>query len=581
MESTPARKKNLPPVEEDNEASEYAVPDGVFVVDREGRIISFTEAAERILGLTYEDVMGRSCEEVFKPEWCEAIRRTVETGELLSNLNVGITTSEGERIPLCGSISPLRDVKGDIAGAVVTFRDVGEMKRLVDALSQRNVEIVLERDKLDAILNSITDGVFTIGKDWRILSFNRAAERITGTTANEAVGQYCRDIFKSDTCLEACPLRRTLDTGKPLYDVEIEIVAEDGRKIPIGVSTALLYNVDGTVIGGVETFRDLSKVKELTEALEGRYSFHNLIGKSKPMQELYDLLENVAGSDATVLIQGESGTGKELVARAIHYNGVRKDRPFIAVNCAALPEQLLESELFGHEKGAFTGAVRQKLGRFEWADGGTLFLDEVAEMSPMLQAKLLRVLDRREFERVGGTETVRVDVRIIAATNRNLMEAVEQGTFRRDLYYRLNVVSVVLPPLSERQEDIPLLVDHFIRQCNAKTGKSIQGISQEAMRVLMDYPWPGNVRELENAIEHAFVRCAGGMLSAEHLPPDLRPERPTVDEVLERRDPLAENEKVLIQRVLQNVQGHRGRAAEMLDVSRPTLWRKMKKHGLV
>ena len=580
MKNAPTQKENLPSAEEDNEASAYAVPDGVFVVDREGRIISFTEAAERILGLRYEDVVGHSCEEVFEPEWCEAIRRTVETGELLSNLNVGITTSDAERIPLCGSISPLRDVKGHIAGAVVTFRDVGEMKRLVDALSQRNVEIVLERDKLDAILNSITDGVFTIGEDWRVFSFNRAAERITGYAADEAIGMYCRDVFKSDACLEACPLRRTLDTGEPLYDVEIEIVAKDGRKIPVSVSTALLYDVDGTVIGGVETFRDLSKVKELTRALEGRYSFHNLIGKSKPMQELYDLLENVAGSDATVLIQGKSGTGKELVARAIHYNGARRDRPFVAVNCAALPEQLLESELFGHEKGAFTGAVRQKPGRFEWADGGTLFLDEVAEMSPMLQAKLLRVLDQRAFERVGGTETVHVDVRIIAATNRNLVEAVERGAFRQDLYYRLNVVSIVLPSLSERREDIPLLVDHFIRQFNAKTGKSIQGISQEAMRVLMDYAWPGNVRELENAIEHAFVQCAGGVLSTEHLPQDLRPERSVVDEVLERTDPLAENEKVLLQRVLQNVQGHRGKAAEILGISRPTLWRKMKKHGL-
>jgi PAS domain S-box-containing protein len=371
-------------------------------------------------------------------------------------------------------------VKGQTAGAVVTFRDVGEMKRLLNTLCEWSVEIALERDKLDAILNSITDGVFTIGEDWRVLSFNRAAERITGTSADQAIGRHCRDVFQSDACLESCPLKRTLDTGEPLYDVEIGIAAKDGRKIPVGVSTALLYDVDGVVIGGVATFRDLSKVKELTKALEGRYSFHNLIGKSKPMQELYDLMENVAGSDATVLIQGESGTGKELVARAIHYNGPRKDHPFVAVNCAALPEPLLESELFGHEKGAFTGAVRRKTGRFEWAEGGTLFLDEVAEMSPVLQAKLLRVLDQRSFERVGGTETLQVDVRIIAATNRTLAEAVAQGAFRQDLFYRLNVVPIVLPPLSERREDIPLLADHFIHTFNAKMDKAIRRVSQEA-----------------------------------------------------------------------------------------------------
>ncbi|OPX22289.1 MAG: hypothetical protein B1H02_06360 [Candidatus Latescibacteria bacterium 4484_107] len=568
-------------MEEDYEASAYAVPDGVFVVDREGRIISFTEAAERILGRTYEDVVGRFCEDVFEAEWCEAIRRTVETEEVLSNLNVGISTPDGAPISLCGSIAPLKDVKGQTVGAVVTFRDVGEMKRLMDTLCEWSVQIALERDKLDAILNSITDGVFTIGEDWRVLSFNRAAERITGTSADQAIGMHCRDIFRSDACLEACPLKRTLDTGEPLYDVEIGIVAGDGTKIPVSVSTALLYNVDGAVIGGVATFRDLSRVKELAKALEGRYSFHNLIGKSKPMQELYDLLENVAESDSTVLIQGESGTGKELVARAIHYNGPRKDHPFLGVNCAALPEPLLESELFGHEKGAFTGAIRQKPGRFERADGGTLFLDEVAEMSPVLQAKLLRVLDQRSFERVGGTETIRTDVRIIAATNRNLMQAVENGTFRQDLFYRLNVVSIVLPPLSERREDILLLVDHFIRTFNAKTDKAIRGVSREAMRALMDYAWPGNVRELENAIEHAFVQCAGGMLSVEHLPRNLRPEHAMVDAVLDRKDPLLQNEKALLQRVLQNVEGHRGKAAETLGISRPTLWRKMKKHGLL
>jgi PAS domain S-box-containing protein len=422
--------------------------------------------------------------------------------------------------------------------------------------------------------------VFTIDKNWQITSFNRAAEVITGYTAQEAIGLYCRDIFKSVTCLETCPLRRTLATGEPVYDAEVEITAKEGRQIPITVNTALLYEVDGTVIGGVETFRDLSNVKALTEELEGRYSFHNIIGKAKPMQALYDLLEDVAETDATVLIQGASGTGKELVARAIHYNGPRREQPFIPVNCAALPESLLESELFGYERGAFTGAVRDKPGRFERAEGGTLFLDEIGEMSPAIQAKLLRVLDSGEMERVGGTQVLHTDVRVITATNRDLLEAVEQGTFREDLYYRLNVISIRLPTLYERKEDIPLLTDHFIRIFNAKTGRSIRGLSRGAMRYLLDYNWPGNVRELENAIEYGFVRCEG-----EHILPGDLPEalHPSIDQehLLEEKDPFGASERALIRTTLEKVGGNRGSAAKILGISRPTLWRKMKKYGLL
>jgi len=333
------------------------------------------------------------------------------------------------------------------------------------------------------------------------------------------------------------------------------------------------------VIGGVEVFRDLSPLRQLSRELEERYSFGQIIGKSKPMRELFALLENVAETDSTVLIYGESGTGKELVARALHYNGPRREGPFVAVNCAALPEALLESELFGYERGAFTGATRSKPGRFELADGGTLFLDEVGEMGLAVQAKLLRVLDQKEFERLGGTKTIRVDVRIIAATNRDLEADVASGRFRRDLFYRLNVVSIHLPPLRERREDIPLLVEHFVRKFGEKMGRKVRSVSPEAMRLLMDYDWPGNVRELENAIEHAFVMMRGDTILPEDLPETIRERKASV--VPGGRGLLEDGERQALLAALEQAGWNRGEAARILGISRTTLWRKMRKHGLI
>jgi len=364
--------------------------------------------------------------------------------------------------------------------------------------------------------------------------------------------------------------------------MEVEICAKGGRKVPISVNTALLYDTEGNVIGAVETFRDLSEVRQLTRALETRYQFANILGKSKPMQELYDLLENVVETDATVLIQGESGTGKELVARAIHFHGPRREKPFIPVNCSALSENLLESELFGHEKGAFTGAIRTKPGRFELANGGTLFLDEVADMSPALQVKLLRVLDEQSFERVGGTQRIQVDVRIIAATNKDLLREVEEGRFREDLFYRLNVVPIWLPPLRQRLEDIPLLVEHFIERLNRKMNRHIRSISPEAMDLLMSYHWPGNIRELENAIEQAFVRCRGETILPEHLPAVLlSSHKRTVFSIPSLKLPLQETEKEIIRQALLEANQSRMAAARKLGISKATLWRKMKKYGLL
>jgi len=450
------------------------------------------------------------------------------------------------------------------------------------------------QDFLSTILDSINDGVFTVDRENRITSFNRAAERITGFTREEAVGQYCFDVFRASICQGDCALRHTLETGEDVANQATDIIAKDGRQVPISISTALLKNEQGEVMGGVETFRDLSTIEELRRELTQRYSFEDIVSKNHRMLDIFRVLPDVAESDCTVLLQGDSGTGKELLARAVHNLSRRRDGPYVAVNCAALPETLLESELFGYVKGAFTGADRDKPGRFALAEGGTLLLDEVGDLAATLQIKLLRVLEERTYEPLGATEPVEADVRVIAASHRDLAALVTEGTFRQDLYYRLNVLKLVLPPLRERREDIPLLIDHFIRTFNLRTGKAITGISEGALAALMRHDFPGNVRELENIIEHAFVLCRGGTIQVEHLPGEFRtsatgmspfgPPSPAVESAGHAgREPdlsLGELERRAVTDALRKHAGNRSRAAAELGIHRTTLWRKMKAYGL-
>ncbi len=572
------------PTEEDYLDFRQAV-DGVFAVDRELRIISFSEAAERISGFRNEQVVGKDCYAVLRFSICQAgklVTQVIAGGSIFSNINASLMNAEGETLEVVANISPLMGADGHIAGAVITFRNLAEMDRLARALLASNRELVMERNKLTAILNSITDGVFTIDTNWRITSFNLAAQKITGYSLDEVLGQFCGDVLRGGKCGPECPMRRALDTGEPTFDLEVEILSKDGRIIPVNVTTSVLVNEHGEAVGAVETFRDLSSLRQLKTELEERYRFDQIVGKSKPMQALYELLSDVAATDATVLVEGESGTGKELVVKAIHFNSPRRNGPFVSVNCAALPETLLESELFGYEKGAFTGAIHSKPGRFELADGGTLFLDEIGDLSFPLQAKLLRVLDQHVIERVGGIKSIPVDVRIVAATNRNLQKEVEEGRFREDLYYRLKVVPIHLPPLRERKEDIPLLVDHFIEQFNQKMGKKIQGISAQALRLLMEYSWPGNVRELENLLEFAFIQCKGVVIDPAHFPLDFR--RNVGAPALVSREShhlLEDYEKELIEKTLAQNWGSRLKTARQLGMSKATLWRKMKKYGLI
>lgn len=438
----------------------------------------------------------------------------------------------------------------------------------------------LPRDVTTIILESISDGVFTVDHTWRIMSFNRAAEEITGISRQEAVGQHCWEVFRSNMCEGDCALKRTMKEGMALINSSTYIVNSQKKRIPIMVSTALLRNENGEVLGGVETFRDLSLVEELRRELDARFEMGNMASRSAAMQRLFTLLPPVAESDSTVLIEGETGTGKELTARAIHDLSRRKERPFIAINCGALPDTLLESELFGYKAGAFTHAVKDKPGLFAQAQGGTLLLDEIGDISPAFQVRLLRVLEEKEFQPLGATETVASNVRIIAATNRDLSGMVEEGRFRRDLYYRIHVVRLVLPPLRERKEDIPLLAERFISRLNRLRDRAVTGVSPEAMGILMAQDYPGNIRELENIIEHAFVLCPNGLIFPNHLPCGLTSSPSIATVVTEMADDLKAAEARMIMETLKRNRFNRLAAARELGMHKSTFFRKVKRLGI-
>jgi PAS domain S-box-containing protein len=441
-----------------------------------------------------------------------------------------------------------------------------------------------EPDKFfNVILNSIADGVFTTDHEGKITFINKAAEEITGFSSKEAIGNYCFDIFRADICQTRCALKETLKTKKEITNLPVTILNKEGRKIPISISTAVLKNERGQIIGGVETFRDLSTIEELKKELSQKYTLGDIISKNHKIHEIFNILPDIAESDSTVLIQGASGTGKELFAKAIHNLSRRRIKPFIKVNCGALPDTLLESELFGYVKGAFTDAKKDKPGRFALANEGTIFLDEVGDMSPTLQVKLLRVLQEKEYEPLGATSSRKTDVRIIAATHQDLSKLVREGKFRDDLFYRLNVVKIELPPLKERREDIPLLITAFLQKFNAKMSKEITGVSPQALRLLLEYDYPGNVRELENIIEHAFILCKGDQIELDCLPKELiGPSGEMEPSVVPKEENLFEKaEAEVIEKTLEKCEGNRIKTAQELGIDRTTLWRKMKRYGLL
>ena len=433
------------------------------------------------------------------------------------------------------------------------------------------------------ILDSIADGVFTVDENMRITSFNRAAEEITGIKKEEAVDQFCFEVLRANICEKSCALKCSLKTGKRTIDKRVTILRADGNEIPVSISTSILKNEQGKFVGGVESFRDLSTIEELKKVIKKGYTYEDIVSKNHEILKIFDTLPIISQSDSTVLIHGASGTGKELFARAVHRLSGRKAGPFVAINCGALPDTLLESELFGYIKGAFTDAKKDKPGRFALAKGGSIFLDEVESLPLSIQVKLLRVLQEREFEPLGATAPVKADVRIIAATKEDLVKLVKKNTFRDDLFYRLNVVKINLPSLVKRREDIPLLVNHFINRFNKRMGKSIESVSPDVLELLMQYDYPGNVRELENIIEHSVVMCQDIEIQLKHLPPELQVKNISISEQNSDNSlpPFQEAERKLIRDVLEKNKGSKVKAAEELKLHRATLYRKMKRYGLL
>ena len=444
-----------------------------------------------------------------------------------------------------------------------------------------NRKIPLSESLSQIILNSIVEGVFTVDNDLRITYFNRAAEKITGVKKESAIGEFCFETFKANICETACPIKKTILEGCNSINQKVNILRFDGKEIPVSINCSALKDENGKVIGGVETFRDLSTIEALRKEIEKGYTFEDIVSKNHKLLELFNILPNISESEATVLIQGPSGSGKELFARAIHNLSFRKDGPFIAINCGALPDNLLESELFGYYKGAFTDAQKDKPGRFELAKGGTIFLDEVESLSPSTQVKLLRVLQEKEFEPLGATKSVKTDVRVISATKENLLDLITKNKFRDDLFFRLNIVKIELPSLKERKDDIPHLINHFIELFNYKMGKMITGVSNEVLEYLMNYSFPGNIRELENVIEHAFVMCLDEVIELKDLPHDLIVIKENDRNGKYNIEPLQQSECDVIFESLEKHGWNKAEVSKELKLHRSTLWRKMKKYGLL
>ncbi|NQT25558.1 sigma 54-interacting transcriptional regulator [candidate division KSB1 bacterium] len=431
----------------------------------------------------------------------------------------------------------------------------------------------------EIILESVSDGVFTVDKKWCITSFNRAAEEITGVSREEAIGKQCCEVFRSNMCEMNCALRRTMKSGIPYVDSSTYIVNFEKRRIPVTVCTSLLKDVKGIIIGGVETFRDMSMVEELRRELDERYQVGDIISRSKSMRKIIKILPKIANNDSTILIQGETGTGKELIAQAIHGLSPRKEKPFMAINCGALPDTLLESELFGYKAGAFTDAKKDKPGLLALAEGGTIFLDEIGDVSSAFQVRLLRVLQERTFTPLGGTKPVKIDIRVVAASNKNIDQLVKDGTFRQDLFYRINVMQLEIPPLRDRKEDIPSLVTYFINKFNKLQRKVVSGISHEVLESLMSYEYPGNVRELENIIEHAFILCPKGQIEL-HCLPDIVSQSSDLETSQSIDDVKKSVEAKLIISALKRHNYNRLEAARDLGMHKSTLFRKIKTLGI-
>ncbi len=553
------------------------VEDAVAEVDLRGSLTFYNDAACRMWKVSKTEWIGKNYREFQDEAWTkvtrEAYGRVYRTGNHAENIIYQVNRNDGVRIFVEDTISAVRDRSGAVTGFRVVSRDITGRKAAEKQMAEH-------RAHLEAVFRSVQDAVITVDPEMKVMEVNAAAERICSIDAKSIKGGRLPESISD--CNSACceVLRQTFETSKEIRAFRVDCDLKQHSPQMVSVSCAPLKDDCGKEMGAVMVIRDITLLRDLEKQLGQRDHYLNIIGKSKRMQDIYLLMEDLADLDTTVLITGESGTGKELVAKALHQSGHRAFKPFVAVNCSALAEGLLESELFGHIKGAFTGAVEDKQGRFEAAQGGTIMLDEIGDISPLIQLKLLRVLQEKEFERVGETTPHKANVRIIGCTNKNLKQKVSTGEFRQDLYYRLKVVEIHMPPLRERTEDIPLLVDHYCRVYNKKFHRKIAGVSNEAIARFIEYQWPGNVRELKHVMESAFVLCDEELITIKHLPIEIRSYCATPMSTQRKDDIKALKEKKNILNALQATHWNKSKAAEKLGFSRQTLYKKLNAHGI-
>jgi PAS domain S-box-containing protein len=547
------------------------VEDSIGEVDLQGKIRFVNNASCKIWGRTKEQLIGLTCKSYADPLnqkiIIEAFTAVFKTG-IPRQVTYEIIRMDGSRRIIEDSVSPLRNQNDAIVGFRAVGRDITHRKMVEKELTEH-------RTRLEAIFSSVKEAIITVDVAFNVTEANQATESICSVTAQEMVGKAFMDCPMQ--CSKFCGdvLRQTLDKKSHIKEYRIECGHTQHEEQLVSVTSAPLRDENGEYRGAVLVIRDISLIRNLERELRERHQFHNMIGRSKKMQDIYRMMNDLASLETTVLITGESGTGKELVARALHYSGQRAFKPFVAVNCSALTESLLESELFGHIKGAFTGAIKNKQGRFEAANGGTILLDEIGDISPLVQLKLLRVLQEKIIERVGDSEPMKVDVRVVASTNKDLKEKVRRGEFREDLYYRLKVVEVALPSLRERREDLPLLIDHFCSIFNERFHRTIEGVSQEVLNIFMHYPWHGNVRELEHTMEHAFILCRSSVIISEHLPVELQEFRLSERSAGPKATALSALTADAIVHALTKARWNKTKAASLLGISRRTMHRKI------
>lgn len=551
---------------------------GAFTVDLNRQVQSMNFSAQALMGFKEHEVIGRDCREIFWGVPC--LVQCLIRGDIADERNepdVVLVDETDSKHLVTRMAAPIFNRQNNMVGCLTILQDHSPIADLINRVQyeERTMKIIL--DNLDV-------GIFTVNRGGLITFFNTAAERISGYRRDQVLGEPCSTIFEGEYAPDVCLLQDSISDGSPRSTSRGKMITIDGVSIPVRANYMALKNDKGNIVGGLTTFHDLTLVHRLNQAISDRYTFHDMIGKSPAMQKIFEMVTVVAKTDATILIEGATGTGKDLLAKVIHYASMRSEKPMVMVNCAAIPDNLLESELFGYAKGAFTGADRDKPGRFQLADGGTIFLDEIGDLPLPLQAKFLQVIENREFYPLGSRRTQKVDVRIISATNRDLDKLVREKQFREDLFYRLNVMQIKLPPLKDRREDLPLLISHIARKLYAGKATPPPSISREVMDVLLNYDYPGNVRELENILEHSLIICSDDIVKLEHMPVFLLERRgdretgtPGVQPFIKASNH-AERDRIV--QMLNRFNGHRAKTAKALDMDRTTLWRKMKKFGL-